>query len=501
MGYKDLRAFIDRLEKEGELKRVTAEVDPVLEIAEITDRVTKARGPALLFENVKGSEMPVLINAFGSPRRMQLALGTDDPEALGEKFIGLTKTRPPKSAKEALELLKKAKEVLSYPPKTVKKGACQEVVHEGDAVDLSKIPVLQCWPRDAGRFITLPQVITRDPVTGERNVGMYRMQVYDDKTTGMHWQIHKGGARHQWEAKRKAEEEGGEAERIPVAVAFGGDPAQMLVAGFPLPEGLDEYLFAGFIRKDNVELVPCVSQPLEVPADAEIVLEGYVDPSESRTEGPFGDHTGYYSLAEEYPVFHVTAVTHRKKPIYPTTIVGVPPQEDAWMGKAIERIFLPMARFMHPEIVDMNMPIEGGFHNMLIVSIKKRYPGHAKRVMNAIWGTGQMMFTKSIVVVDDWVDVHDPGMVMWVASHCWDPARDSVVLEGFPCDDLEHASPLHRVGGKLGVDATAKWKSEGHERPWPEVIRMDETMKRRVDERWSELGIGIEPKKKGDFWP
>ncbi|MBW3581712.1 MAG: menaquinone biosynthesis decarboxylase [Euryarchaeota archaeon] len=497
MAYSDLRDFIRVLEENGELVRVQAEVDPVLEIAEITDRVTKARGPALLFENVRGSEIPVLINTFGSPKRMQLALGTEDIEGIGEHLVSLVKTKPPKSFKEAVGKLAVVKEVLSFPPKTVRKASCQEVVLEGDDVDLTRLPVLKCWPQDAGRFITLPQVVTRDPKSGDRNVGLYRMQVYDKKTTGMHWHLHKGGAKHLWEAAQA----GKDVKPLPVAVAFGGDPATMFAAGCPLPEGLDEYIFAGFLRKKRLPLVKCKTVPLEVPADAEIVLEGHVIPGELRTEGPFGDHTGYYSLADEYPVFHCSAVTMRNDPIYPTTIVGVPPQEDAWWGKSIERLFLPLLKFTQPEVVDMNMPIEGGFHNLMIISIKKRYPGQAKKIMQSIWGTGQMMFTKMIVVVDDWVDVHDPSMVMWVASHCYDPARDVVLLDGFPVDDLEHASPLHRVGGKIGIDATTKWPEEGHPRPWPDVIAMDDGTREKVKARWQDFGLGAYPEKKSKFWP
>lgn len=497
MAYQDLRAFIADLEAAGELKRVQAPVDPVLEIAEITDRVTKARGPALLFENVKGSDMPVLINAYGSPKRMEMALGSSDIEGLGQHLVDLVRTKPPKGMRELMDSLKLVKEVVAYPPKTVKKAPVQEVVYEGDEVDLGRLPVLQCWPQDAGRFITLPQVITRDPKTGDRNVGLYRMQVYDPRTTGMHWHLHKGGARHLWEAAQA----GDDVEPLPVAVALGGDPTTMFSAGCPLPEGLDEILYAGFLRKKGVEMVKCKTVPLEVPANAEIVLEGFVDPRKMRTEGPFGDHTGYYSLADLYPVFDITCMTTRESPIYPTTIVGVPPQEDAWMGKAIERLFLPLLKFTQPEVVDMSMPIEGGFHNLLIVAIKKRYPGQAKKIMQSIWGTGQMMFTKMIVVVDDWVDVHDPSMVMWVASHCYDPARDVVIMDGFPADDLEHASPLHRVGGKIGIDATSKWPEEGHPREWPDVIRMDDTTTQKVKSMWSDLGLGAYPEKKTTFWP
>jgi 4-hydroxy-3-polyprenylbenzoate decarboxylase len=482
MAYSDLRDFISTLEDRGELKRITTEVDWNLEITEILDRAVKKGGPALLFENVKGYDIPVVGNLFGSMERMKLALETDDLEDIGKKMAELAKPEIPSGLVGKIKGLSKIKDILSYAPKTVSKAPCQEVVKEDEDVDLLEFPIIKCWPKDGGRYITLPLVFTKDPESGERNVGMYRIQVYDGKTTGMHWLIHKHGAKHY----KEAEEKDG---RLEVAVALGSDPATIFSAVAPLPEGFDELLFSGFIRKKPVELVKCRTVDLEVPASAEIVLEGYVNPGERRMEGPFGDHTGYYSLADLYPVFHVTCVTHREKPIYPTTVVGVPPMEDAYMGKAVERIFLPLIKSQIPEIVDMNLPVESVFHNLAIVSIKKRYPGQAKKVMFALWGMGQLMFTKIIVVVDADINVHNLGEVLWAVSTRIDPKRDIVMVEGTPMDGLDHATPLPNLGSKMGIDATKKTKEEGFEREWPDVIRMTEEIKRLVDKKWDALGI------------
>lgn len=482
MTYRDLHEFIAALEERGMLKRVRAEVDPVLEISEIVDRVSKRRGPALLFENVKGSEFPIAANLFGSYERMKLALGVDRFESIGESLAELLMPEIPSSIKEKLSSLAKIKDALSFPPKLVKRAPCQEVVLEGEEASLEKLPILKTWPLDGGRYITLPLVFTKDPATGKRNVGMYRMQVYDARTTGMHWQIHKHGAEH----FRRAKEQG---QRLEVAVALGADPATIFSAIAPLPEGFDELLFAGFLRKRGVELVKCRTVDLEVPAWAEFVIEGYVDPAEERLEGPFGDHTGYYSMPDYFPVFHVTCITHRRDAIYPATVVGKPPMEDAYFGKAVERIFLPLIKMQLPEIVDINLPVEAVFHNLAIVSIKKRYPGHAKKVMFALWGLGQMMFTKAIVVVDDDVDVHNASEVLWAVSSSVDPARDVVIIPGTPTDTLDHAPSLPNYGSKLGIDATRKWKEEGYPREWPPSVEMSEEVKRLVDRRWDEYGI------------
>ncbi|NOZ59110.1 MAG: menaquinone biosynthesis decarboxylase [Euryarchaeota archaeon] len=482
MAYRDLREFISALEERGMLKRVRAEVDPVLEISEIVDRVARRRGPALLFEKVRGSEFPVAVNLFGSEARMKLALEVERFESIGETLTELLMPRIPSGIREKLSSLAKIKDALSFPPRLVKRAPCQEVVLEGEEASLEKLPILKTWPLDGGRYITLPLVFTRDPETGKRNLGMYRMQVYDARTTGMHWQVHKHGAEH----FRRAKERG---ERLEVAVALGADPATIFSAVAPLPEDFDELLFAGFLRRKGVELVRCRTVDLEVPAWAEFVIEGYVDPSEERMEGPFGDHTGYYSMPEPFPVFHVTCITHREDAIYPATVVGKPWLEDAYMGKAVERIFLPLIKMQLPEVVDINLPPEAVFHNLAVVSIKKRYPGHAKKVMFALWGMGQMMFTKVIVVVDHDVDVHNPGEVLWAATSNIDPARDVVVIPGTPTDTLDHASQLVNYGSKLGIDATRKWKEEGYAREWPPVVEMSEEVKRLVDFRWGEYGI------------
>jgi 4-hydroxy-3-polyprenylbenzoate decarboxylase len=480
MAYKDLREFLKLLEKKGLLKRIKAEVDPVLEIAEINDRVVKEGGPALFFENPKNSKFPVLVNAFGSFERMHLALQVQSLDDIGIRILEFLEPEIPANLIEKLKALPKLKKLSDLIPKTVKTGPCKEVIVK-DTPSLDIFPVLKTWPEDGGKFITLPMVFTKDPDSGSRNCGMYRMHVYDSRTTGMHWHMHKDGARHYRNAERKG-------KRLEVAVALGADPAVMYSATAPLPEGIDEMLFAGFLRKSPVELVKCETVDLEVPAHSEIVLEGFCDAGERRVEGPFGDHTGYYSLADEYPVFHITCITHRKDAIYPSTIVGKPPMEDCYIAKATERIFLPLLQKQLPEVVDMNLPLEGVFHNLAVFSIDKRFPGHARKVMYALWGMGQMSFTKAIVIVDKWVDVQNLSEVVWRMGNNVDPKRDTVIVEG-PLDVLEHASDIPAYGGKIGIDATKKWPSEGFTRPWPNEIVMSEDIIKLVNERWREYGL------------
>ncbi len=476
--YKDLREFIEVIEKKGLLRRIKTEVSAQLEITEILDRVVKNNGPALLFENVKGYKIPVFANAFGTMERMALALGVNSLDEIGERIKKLLELEPPSGIWEGIKMLPKLAELTSFAPKHVSSGPCKEVILK-DGFSLHDFPILKCWPEDGGKFITLPLVITKNPKTGKQNVGMYRMQVYDDKTTGMHWHIHKHGARDY------ADSEG----KIEVAVAIGADPAVVYSATAPLPDAIDEMTFAGFLRKKNVELVKCETIDLHVPAHAEIILEGYVDANERRVEGPFGDHTGYYSLADEFPVFHVTCITHRKDPIYHATVVGIPPMEDAYLGKATERIFLPLIKAQLPEIVDINLPVEAVFHNLCIVSIKKRYPGHAKKVMFALWGMGQMMFTKTIIVLDDDVNVQDMKKVIWATTTRMDPASDVMIIDKTPTDTLDHASPLPNLGSKMGIDATRKGKDESFNREWPDVLKMSSRVKARVDKIWKELGL------------
>ncbi|HVO93542.1 MAG TPA: menaquinone biosynthesis decarboxylase, partial [Terriglobales bacterium] len=433
MPYNSLAEFVQVLERDHELKRISHPVKAELEITEIADRVMKRGGPALLFENVVGKDMPLLINAFGSKNRMALALGVTDVEEHAREIAKLIQTKPPKAFREKLQLLGELAKLAGIPPKHVKDGLCQEVVHRDPDLDI--LPVLTCWPGDGGPFVTLPMVFSKDPVKGTRNVGLYRMQIFDRRTTGMHWHLHKVGARH----FQKQKEQSG---RMELAVCLGGDPAMIYAATAPLPDQIDEILFAGFLRKKGVELTNCLTVNVEVPANSDIVIEGYVDPSEPlRREGPFGDHTGFYSLADDYPAFHVTCITHRKNPIYPTTIVGRPPMEDAYLGKATERLFLPLLRVTLPEITDMNLPVHGVFHNLAIVAIKKEYPAHARKVMHALWGLGQMMFTKTLIVVDHDVNVQDLTEVVWVAGNHIDPKRDTVFVEG-PVDVLDHAAPI-----------------------------------------------------------
>lgn len=477
MAYQDLQQFIATLEKRGLLKRITCAVDANLEIAEITDRVCKAGGPALLFERVRGFSIPVATNLFGSLKRLTLALEVEDLDEIGQRVESILSLKdPPDTFLEKIKTLPKLAELSSYSPRLVKTGPCKEVIDRNPS--LFDLPVLKCWPGDGGPFITMPLVFTRDPVTGQRNAGMYRMQVYDERTAGMHWHIHKGGAEH----LRKKQ------GPLPVAVAIGADPATVYAATAPLPPDLDEMFFAGFLRRSPVEMVRCETIDLEVPAHAEIVLEGYVDPRESRVEGPFGDHTGFYSPPEEYPVFHLTCLTRRRKAVYPATVVGKPPMEDYFLGKATERIFLPVLRTLLPEIVDINMPAEGVFHNCVIVSIKKQYPGQAKKVICALFGIGLLMLSKLIIVVDGHVNVQNLSEVMWRVFNNTDPRRDLLIVDG-PLDALDHSSPYPCYGSKLGVDATRKLPGEGHPRPWPEEIEMDPEVKKLVDQRWDTYGL------------
>jgi 4-hydroxy-3-polyprenylbenzoate decarboxylase len=489
MAYENIRDFIALLEQRGELVRIRAEVDAVLEIAEITDRISKERGAAnkaLFFERVKGSASPVATNLFGSPARMALALEVADLDEIGQRIRDIIDPAnlfpgPGAGIMDKLQMLPKLAELSNFFPKTVKKAPCQEIVLTGDQVDLGRVPVLQCWPGDGGRFITLPMVCTVDPVTGITNVGMYRMQVYDQRTTGMHWHKHKDGARHYQHYE-------GKGRRMEAAVAIGGDPSIIYASTAPLPPAIGEFVFAGFLRKRPLEVVPCRTVDVRVPAEAEFVLEGYVEPGERRIEGPFGDHTGYYSEADEYPVFHVTAITHRKDAIYPATLVGRPPQEDAYLGKATERIFLPLLQMVAPDILDMDLPVEGVFHNNVIVKIRKRYPGQGKKVIHTIWGTGMLMLSKFVIVCDEDVNVHDYSEVTWKVMNHVDPQRDVVITDG-PLDILDHSCPRIGFGGKMGIDATRKGPGEGFQRPWPAEIMMDPAVVKLVEERWKEYGF------------
>ncbi|SPF48262.1 conserved hypothetical protein [Candidatus Sulfotelmatobacter kueseliae] len=545
MPFDDLRQWIAALDRAGELKRIQTEASPILEIAEITDRVSKVHlrgqppsvragegrqpgGPALLFQNLKGhARSQLLINQFGSDARMKLALGVTSFDEVADRIRAFMDVKSPQGFLDKIKMLPLLAEAGKFFPRTVSTGPCKEVIQR-DQFSLLDFPVLQCWPKDGGRFITLPCVVTRDPKTGKRNLGMYRMQVYDERTAGMHWQRQKNAAEHARERMRMAVEDrvgtgalarparaesaraaveimarssGGSvlapgerpSGKMEVAVAIGTDPVVTFCAVVPAPPDIEEYVIAGFLRGAPVDLVKCETVDLEVPATSEIVLEGYVNLDELRTEGPFGDHTGFYSLEDLYPVFHVTCITHRKDPIYAATIVGKPPQEDAYMGKAVERIFLPLMKLTIPELVDINLPIEGIFHNLMIVSIKKSYPGQARKVMNAIWSLGQAMFTKCIVVVDENVDVQDLADVTLRVFNHIDPERDIQFTLG-PVDSLDHASRLPDYGSKMGIDATRKWASEGFTRPWPEEIVMDAKTKALVDSKWKalakELGIG-----------
>jgi 4-hydroxy-3-polyprenylbenzoate decarboxylase len=478
---RDLREWIARLERDGELVRVAAEVDPELEITEINDRVVKHGGPALLFENVKSSEHRLLINQFGTERRMSMAFDAQSLDAVAEKLGDVLEMQPPQGLVEKVRGLQKLKSIADSRPKTVRSAPCQEIVLEGDDASLDLLPIQTCWPEDAAPFITLPAVITHDPRTGTRNVGMYRMQKLGPRATAMHWQIHKDGRADYLATDGKIE----------VAVALGLDPVTTYSASAPLPKHIDELMLAGFLRGEPVEVVRAKRVGIEVPANAEIVLEGYIAKDELTDEGPFGDHTGYYTPPEPFPVFHLTAITMRRDAIYPSIVVGKPPQEDAWLGKATERIFLPAIRMTVPEIVDYDLPVAGAFHNCCIVSIRKAFPGHAQKVMHAIWGLGMLSLTKAIVVVDEWVDVHDYEEVLFRVGANVDPQRDVLITEG-PLDHLDHAPTRQFYGGKLGIDATHKGLEEGT-REWPPEIEMTPEVKRLVDERWTEYGIALDP--------
>jgi len=543
LAFNDLREWISVLDNAGELKRIKEPVSPRLEITEITDRASKSGsssrtvkgaqgyapgGPALLFENIIGHPgHKVFINQFGSERRMGMALGVERLEQIAERIQGIMNMKAPEGLLDKLKMLPQVAELTRSFPKTVsaKDAPCKQVIQR-ENFNLLDFPVLTCWPHDGGPFITLPCVHTRDPKSGKRNIGMYRMQVYDGQTTGMHWQRQKVAAEHYRESLRAAaaanadadpkaarvaamaESSGGayavsdeavgglpqvrfgnlKGSRMEVAVSIGSDPATTFSAIVPAPPDIEEFLIAGFLRGRPVEIVKCETVELEVPANAEIVLEGYVELGEMRTEGPFGDHTGFYTMQDEYPVFHLTCITHRKDPIYAATIVGKPPMEDAWMGKAVERIFLPMMKMTIPEIVDINLPAEGVFHNLMLVSIRKSYPGQARKVMSAIWSLGQAMFTKCIVVVDEDCDVQDIGEVTLRVTNNIDPERDIQFTMG-PIDSLDHASRLPNYGSKMGIDATRKWKAEGFERPWPAMLEMDKATKEKIDGIWARLEI------------
>ncbi len=484
MAYASFSQFLQALDKAGELQRIATPVETDLVIAEWADREMKSPGGgrALLFEQPlvdgKVSKFPVAINTMGSEKRMALALQVEQIADLAQEISLILKAKPPTDLREGWTLLKQGLNLLHARPKHVKSAVCQEVAHRFDGdrpmdFSLGDLPILKCWPKDGGRFITLPNVHTRDPETGARNLGMYRMQVYDGLTTGMHWQVHKVGARH---GKLYYERN----ERMPVAVTIGGDPAYTFAATAPLPDGLDEILFAGFIRKKSVELVKCLTNDLEVPADVDFVLEGYVQPGETQPEGPFGDHTGFYTAVEDYPVFHLTAITHRREAVYPTTIVGIPPMEDFYLGSASVKIFLPVFKMNFPELVDMALPAEGVFHNLVFVSIRKQYAYQAFKVMHGLWGMGQMMFSKYIIVVDEDCDVHNTSEVLFRMCANTDPKRDSTIITN-PSDSLDHAPSVQNVGSHMGLDATRKLAGEGYTRPWPELVRMSEEVQRLVD--------------------
>ncbi|MDY6823309.1 MAG: menaquinone biosynthesis decarboxylase [Thermodesulfobacteriota bacterium] len=478
---KNLQGLVAELEAAGELHRIRETVDPRLEITEITDRVSKSSGPALLFENVADSVFPVLTNAFGSYRRMQMILNTPSFDDIGDRIEALLKTRPPGSLMEKIRTLFTLKELAGVFPRKVRSAPCQAVVHGPESGLLDLLPILTCWPKDGGPFITLPLVVTKDPETGVQNTGMYRMHKYDRATTGMHWQYNKDGARH-FEKYRDA------GRRMDVAVALGGSPVVTYASTAPLPPETDELMLAGFLNNSPVEIVKGRTVDLYVPAESDFVIEGYVDPAESRIEGPFGDHTGFYSPADTYPVFHVTCITCRKDAIYPATVVGKPPMEDCYMAKATERIFLPLIKMLVPEIVDMELPMEGVFHNCALISIDKKHPAQAKKVINALWGLGQMASTKFIAVFDADIDLRDSGTVVWKLLNNVDPARDLMLSQG-PLDALDHSAPYPNFGGKMGVDATRKTTEEGMGRPWPEEITMSGDIIEKVTRKWRDYGF------------
>jgi 4-hydroxy-3-polyprenylbenzoate decarboxylase len=487
MAYRSLRDFLEKLERAGELVRVREPVDPVLEMAALADRAAKEGGPALLFENVAGKPgaMPVAMNLFGTRRRTSWALSCEDFEDHARELRALLHTAPPSGLWEKLKLLPRLGRLAAMAPKHVSSAPCQEVVLRGAEVDLGALPILTTWPHDGGPFFTLPQVITRDPENGTRNVGMYRLQLLGPRRLAMHWQLHKTATAHYRGYKKRG-------EKMPVAIALGGDPALTYCASAPLPPGIDEYLFAGFLRGEAVRMVKGVATDLEVPADADVVIEGFVDPASPLVrEGPFGDHTGFYSLADDYPWMEVAAVTTRRDPVYPATVVGPPPSEDVWLGNATGRLFLPMLQLVFPEIVDMAFPAEGVFHNLCLVSMKKEYPGHAKKLMHGLWGSGQMASTKTLVVFDEDVDVQDASQAAWRALANVDAKRDLVVVDG-PVDILDHAAPNMGLGGKIGVDATRKWAEEGG-REWPEPCVHPRELLARMDALYARLVPGAGP--------
>jgi 4-hydroxy-3-polyprenylbenzoate decarboxylase len=481
MSFKNLKEFINALEKAGELKRITAEVDPYLEITEIADRMSKKNGPAILFERTKGSDFPLLINAFGSFRRMEMALNSSSLDDIGKRIESLIKMQPPSGLFEKIKLLLTLKEISDFIPKKVKRGPCQERLFDSKSVLLDILPIITCWPSDGGPFITLPIVVTKDPETGIQNYGMYRMHKYDKATTGMHWQYNKDGTRHFDKYKNLG-------KRMDVAVALGGSPAVTYAASAPLPPDIDELMLAGFLNSGPVEIVKGQTVDLYVPAESDFVIEGYVDPHEERLEGPFGDHTGFYSAADMYPVFHVTCITCRNDAVYPATVVGKPPMEDCYMAKATERIFLPVIKMILPEIKDIELPIEGVFHNCALVSIDKKYSGQAKKVISALWGLGQFSSTKFIAVFDKDLDLRDSGTVLWKLLNNVDPGRDLIFSQG-PLDALDHSASYANFGGKMGIDATRKTREEGMGREWPEEITMSDPIKALVDRRWKEYGF------------
>jgi len=477
---EDLDEFIEKIEKAGELRRVKTQVDVDLEIAEILRRVMYANGPAILFENVKNHNMPVLGNAFGSLKRLEIGLETDDFTQIGQRIVDMTKMDIPSGLFDKIRKLPELSKITDIAPKLQKSGPVTEVFE--DAPSFEKIPILKTWYKDAGRFITFGLVATKHPETDIRNLGVYRMQILDKTHALMHWQKHKRGAHH-YDIKK----DGG--DKIEVAVVIGGDPATVFSAVAPVPEGLDKYLFAGIVRKTGIKIVKCKTVDIEVPANAELVLEGYVDPSDIRTEGPFGDHTGYYTPPEPYPTFTLTGIMRREKPIYLTTIVGKPILEDAFIGKVIERSFLPLIKMLQPEVVDFSMPASGWFQGIAIISIKKRYPGQAKKVMMGLWGLGQLALTKMFIVVDGDVNVHDINDVIWAVTTRTDAARDIMIINNTPTDTLDPASPLLNLGSKLGIDATQKTKEEGYQREIQELVKVDEDTKNVVDAKWPSYGI------------
>jgi 4-hydroxy-3-polyprenylbenzoate decarboxylase len=500
MPFADLQAFLAELEQRGQLKRIAAEVDPVLEVSAIADRVSKSPaageaappptdpvhgrlgGHALLFKNVRGSEMPLAINVYGSYERVKLALGCEDLEELAARVQALVKPEMPATLMGKVRKLPELARLASFPPKSVRSGMCQQVVHLGEQADLTHLPIIKCWPEDGGKYITFGSVVTRHPETGDVNLGMYRIQLFEPRMCALHCHMHHDGARN----IRMYRERG---ERMPVAVVLGGESVLPYAATCPLPPDVSELLMAGFLNGKGIETVKCKTIDLEVPANSEIVIEGYIDPDEDYiTEGPFGDHTGVYSLAGQYPRYHVTAITHRKDPVYPTTIVGFPPQEDYYLGKATERVFGPLLRMIVPEVIDYDLPMFGAFHNFAFVKIRKEYPYQARRVMQAIWGAGQMAFTKFIIVVDEHVNVHDEQDVLFHVGLNVDPRRDVVIADG-PLDILDHAAPFEGAGSKMGIDATEKIPGEGAVRPWAKEVAMPEEILSLISRRWNEYGL------------